>query len=148
MKKSGFDKNRNNKGTNESQKDRNRNNNRFLITINFLGSSGPVRFVVNMKDLVSGVIESALKYYDREGRVPVMGFDASNFLLYPANAWCDDALNPLEPIGSYGARNFVLCKKKVCSTMTEPQSKLISQKSNGGWKAWLNKSFSFKVLSH
>ncbi|XP_019419833.1 PREDICTED: uncharacterized protein At4g22758-like isoform X2 [Lupinus angustifolius] len=131
MKKGGFDK----------------NSNRFLITINFLGSSGPVRFVVNMKDLVSGVIESALKYYAREGRVPVLGFDASNFLLYPANVGCD-ALNPLEPIGSYGARNFVLCKKKVFSTMTEPQSKLISQKKNGGWKAWLNKSFSFKVLSH
>ncbi|OIV98278.1 hypothetical protein TanjilG_09912 [Lupinus angustifolius] len=120
-----------NKGTCEHEKTRNAE--RFLITINILGSSGPVRFVVKMKDLVSGVIENALKYYAREGRLPVLGSDASNFLLYPANAGCD-ALNPLEPIGSYGARNFVLYKKKV-----------ISPKNNGGWKAWLNKSLSFKT---
>ncbi|KAE9591294.1 hypothetical protein Lalb_Chr20g0116971 [Lupinus albus] len=100
-----------------------------------------------MKDLVSGVIESALKYYAREGRLPVLGSDASNFLLYPANVGCD-ALNPLEPIGSYGALNFVLCKKKVFSTKSEPLTKLISPKNNGGWKSWLNRSFSFKTISY
>ncbi|XP_057431457.1 uncharacterized protein At4g22758-like isoform X2 [Lotus japonicus] len=122
--------------------------NRFLITINILGSAGPIRFVVNEEKLVSGVIDTALKSYAREGRLPVLGFDASNFLLYRANAGFD-ALNPLEPIGSYGERNFVLCKKPVYHpSKTEPQSELLSQKSSGGWKAWLNKSFGLKILSH
>ncbi|CAL0308946.1 unnamed protein product [Lupinus luteus] len=149
MKKSGVEKKvvhkYKNKGTCENEKTR--NGERFLITINILGSSGPIRFVVKMKDVVSGVIESALKYYAREGRIPVLGSDATHFLLYPANAACD-ALNPLEPIGSYGARNFVLCKKKVFSTKSEPLPKLISTKNNGGWKAWLNRSFSFKTISY
>lgn len=63
--------------------------NRFLITINILGSAGPIRFVVNEEKLVSGVIDTALKSYAREGRLPVLGFDASNFLLYRANAGFD-----------------------------------------------------------
>lgn len=58
------------------------------------------------------------------------------------------ALNPLEPIGSYGARNFVLCKKQVHPPKTQAQSERMAQKGSGGWKAWLNKSFSFKILSH
>lgn len=51
-----------------------------------MGSSGPIRFVVNEKELVSGVIDTALKSYAREGRLPVLGFNASNFLLYHPNA--------------------------------------------------------------
>lgn len=62
---------------------------RFLITINILGSAGPIRFVVNEKDLVSGVIGTALKSYAREGRLPVLGSDIDNFLLYCANAGFD-----------------------------------------------------------
>lgn len=58
------------------------------------------------------------------------------------------ALSPLEPIGSYGARNFVLCKKQVYPPKAEAQSERMPQKASGGWKAWLNKSFSFKILSH
>jgi len=54
----------------------------------------------------------------------------------------------LEPIGSFGVRNFVLCKKQVYSSKTAPQSELVSQKSSGGWKAWLNKSLGLKILSH
>ncbi|MED6207298.1 hypothetical protein PIB30_034397 [Stylosanthes scabra] len=126
------------------------NSKRLLVSINILGSAGPIRFVVNEKDTVSLIIETALKSYAREGRLPLLGFDPSNFLLYSANA-CFDALNPLEAIGSYGMRNFVLCKKQDCSSKTQPQSELmISQKSNGGsgWKAWFNKSFGFNILSH
>ncbi|TKY47403.1 hypothetical protein E2542_SST29463 [Spatholobus suberectus] len=150
MKKSGFEKmalhKNKNKGSYEDQKTR---SNRFLVTINIMGSAGPIRFVVNEKELVSGVIDIALKSYAREGRLPVLGFDANNFLLYCANAGFD-ALSPLEPIGSFGARNFVLCKKQVYSSKTAPQSELVSQKSSGGWKAWLNKSKSFglKIVSH
>ncbi|RYQ82972.1 hypothetical protein Ahy_B10g101580 [Arachis hypogaea] len=127
----------------------------------------PIRFVVNEKDTISVIIETALKSYAHEGRLPILGFDPTNFLLYNA---CFDgmdiyidwlfllvfietaltALNPLEAIGSYGVRNFVLCKKQVCSSKAEPNTELISQKSNGGsgWKAWLNKSFGLKILSH
>ena len=63
--------------------------NRFLISISFLGSAGPIRAVVNGDDLVSGVISTALKIYAREGRLPVLGFDVTNFLLYCVNAASD-----------------------------------------------------------
>ncbi|KAJ6867367.1 hypothetical protein NC652_038552 [Populus alba x Populus x berolinensis] len=65
--------------------------NRFLISISFPGSAGPIRAVVNGDDLVSGVISTALKIYAREGRLPVLGFDVSNFLLYCVNAASDDS---------------------------------------------------------
>ncbi|CAK7344041.1 unnamed protein product [Dovyalis caffra] len=95
--------------------------NRFLISINFLGSSGPIRFVVNGDDLVSGIIDTALKIYAREDRLPVLGFDVNNFLLYCANA-SSDALDPWEPIGCKEGRNFVLCKKQLKTQMTEVRS--------------------------
>lgn len=66
----------------ENEKGRNNTNKRFLITIDVLGSSGPIRFVVNEKDVVSDVIETALKSYAREGRLPLLGADATNFFLY------------------------------------------------------------------
>lgn len=59
-------------------------NNRFLITVNVVGSVGPIRFVVNDDDLVAGVIDTTLKSYARLGRLPVLGSDVSNFFLYPA----------------------------------------------------------------
>jgi hypothetical protein len=63
--------------------------NRFLVSVNFLGSAGPIRFVVNGDDLVSGVIDTALKTYARGGRLPVLGFDVNKFLLYCANPASD-----------------------------------------------------------
>uniref|UniRef100_A0A5B6YQ78 DUF7054 domain-containing protein n=1 Tax=Davidia involucrata TaxID=16924 RepID=A0A5B6YQ78_DAVIN len=137
-----------------SQKQKKKNNenqnvkkNRFLITVNVLGSAGPIRFVVNEDDSVSGVIDTALKLYAREGRLPILGSDVNNFLLYPANAGLD-AMNPSELIGSCQGRTFVLCKKQSHPQMTEARSEMIARKGTGSWKAWLNKSFSFKIISH
>lgn len=138
MKKIVFEKNKNSGDQKTSRI------NRFLVTINIMGSSGPLRFVVNEKELVSGVIDTALKSYAREGRLPVLGFEATNFFLYHPNSGFD-ALNPMEPIGSYEVRNFVLCKKQMYLSRKESQSELISPKRKGGWKSWLNKSFSFKI---
>ncbi|KAI6670611.1 hypothetical protein NL676_005496 [Syzygium grande] len=128
-----------------SNDDQSTNKNRFLVTINVLGSAGPIRFVVKKDDLVSGVIQTALKSYAREGRLPVLGTDVNNFVLHAVAD--SDALNPSEAIGSREGRNFVLCKKQIQPQMTEARAEMISRKRSGSWKAWLNKSFSFKILS-
>lgn len=60
--------------------------NRILISITVLGSAGPIRFVVNEEDLVVDVIDTAMKAYAREGRLPVLGSDFSNFVLYYPSA--------------------------------------------------------------
>lgn len=68
---------------------KNAKGNRFLITINVFGSAGPIRFVVSEDDNAAGVINTVLKLYAREGRLPVLGSDVNHFLLYPANAGFD-----------------------------------------------------------
>ncbi|KAI3451843.1 hypothetical protein Pfo_008508 [Paulownia fortunei] len=165
---------------------KNRKSNRFLITMNVLGSAGPLRFVVNGEDSAAGVIEAALKLYAREERLPILGSDINCFFLYPANAGYDGiniilgrncccccllffffffflgnfvvhvitiikifvaALKPSEAIGSRGLRNFVLCKKQSRPQMTEARSQVIDRKGSG-WRAWLQKSLSLKILPH
>ncbi|XP_042498979.1 uncharacterized protein LOC122077190 [Macadamia integrifolia] len=132
--------------------------NRLLVTINVLGSAGPLRFVVNEEELVAAVIDTALKSYAREGRLPVLGSDLNNFLLYCANAG-GDALSPLDAIGSRGRRNFVLCKKQKPQQESRSVGGRIQvgdgkssptemRKGNGSWKSWLNKSISLKIYSH
>lgn len=59
---------------------------RILITVTFLGSAGPIRFLVNEEELVADVIQTALKNYAREGRLPVLGSDLNSFLLYCPNS--------------------------------------------------------------
>ncbi|KAF1891270.1 hypothetical protein Lal_00001413 [Lupinus albus] len=80
---------RRNKGIVDYQRTRKNNNVKFLITINIVGSTGPLRFLVNERDHISRVIGSALKHYAREERLPVLGFDASNFLLCRVDAEFD-----------------------------------------------------------
>ncbi|XP_077253183.1 uncharacterized protein At4g22758-like [Tasmannia lanceolata] len=136
------------KNHNQSQK-----GNRFLITINVLGSAGPIRFLVNEEELVATVIDTALRSYAREGRLPVLGSDLNNFFLYCANAG-SDALSPWEAIGSRGGRNFVLYKKQPQTQMTDSEggsaaaTSVLGRKGSGSWKAWLNKSLNFKISSH
>ncbi|CAN0896665.1 Uncharacterized protein At4g22758 [Linum grandiflorum] len=122
--------------------------NKLLVRVNVLGSSGPIRLVVKEDDVVDDVIESTLKSYAKEGRVPALGCEASNFILYSSNGTFDSKeLNPKEAIGRNGGRNFVMCKKQLNPQMTEgrrPPHKSSSSSSSAaasGLKAWLTKSF-------
>lgn len=83
-KKSISKKKKNNDGQNMKTK-----RNRFLIIINVFGSAGPIRFIVNEDDNAAAVVETALKLYAREGRLPILGSDVNSFFLYPANAGLD-----------------------------------------------------------
>jgi hypothetical protein len=65
---------------------------RFLLSVTVLGSAGPIRFVVNEEELVAAVIDTALKSYAREGRLPILGSDLNDFLLYCRNAASDGKL--------------------------------------------------------
>ncbi|KAL3501908.1 hypothetical protein ACH5RR_036357 [Cinchona calisaya] len=125
--------------------------NRLLISITVLGSAGPIRFVVNEEELVAAVIDTALKSYAREGRLPVLGSDLNSFVLYCPNATAE-ALSPWETIGSLGFRNFMLCKKpqpeKTGDDDGKQSSPPMARKSSGNWKAWFNKSLSLKISSH
>ncbi|KAH7682530.1 hypothetical protein IHE45_05G127500 [Dioscorea alata] len=118
---------------------------RLLISVNVLGSAGPIRFVVKEEESVSAVISTALRSYAREGRRPVLGSDLNNFLLYCTNS-CSDALSPLEPIGRVGSRNFTLCKKQ--GVVEEGNSQHLIKKGNGKWKGLINNVLSFRITSH
>ncbi|KAJ4710002.1 Senescence-associated protein [Melia azedarach] len=124
--------------------------NRLLISITVLGSAGPIRFVVNEQELVAAVIDTALKSYAREGRLPVLGSDLNDFLLYCSNA--GSALSPWDTIGSHGVRNFMLCKKPQAEKTTEDgrlNAAIVARRGgSGSWKAWINKSLNFKIPTH
>ncbi|KAJ8545932.1 hypothetical protein K7X08_018515 [Anisodus acutangulus] len=123
------------------------NSRRLLITVNVLGSAGPLRFVVSENDKVARVVATVLKKYGREGRLPVLSSDINDFFLYSASAGVD-ALGPSDLIGSVGVRNFILCKKQKQLLMTEGRAHGITQNGKRGWKAWLTKSLHFKIHSH
>ncbi|KAJ8747682.1 hypothetical protein K2173_012892 [Erythroxylum novogranatense] len=92
--------------------------NRLLISVTVLGSAGPIRFVVNEDELVAAVIDTCLKSYAREGRLPVLGSDFNDFSLYCPTSG-SGAMSPWETIGSMGARNFMLCKKPVTEKLAD-----------------------------
>lgn len=86
--------------TRQKQKKKVNNNNksqevkksRFLITVNVVGSPGPIKLVVNEDSLVVEVIDTVLKTYAREERLPILGSNPNNFLLYCANAGIDGTI--------------------------------------------------------
>ncbi|XP_039065967.1 uncharacterized protein At4g22758-like isoform X2 [Hibiscus syriacus] len=123
--------------------------NRLLISVTVLGSAGPIRFVVSEEEIVAAVIDTALKSYAREGRLPVLGSNLNDFLLYCPSAG-SAALSTWETIGSQGSRNFMLCKKPRAEKMENDgkSAEPITRKSPGNWKAWLNKSLNLKISSH
>nr|GEY21409.1 hypothetical protein [Tanacetum cinerariifolium] len=117
---------------NNNEADVNVKNNRLLITVNVVGSSGPLRFLVNEDDKVSNVIDLSLKLYARGGRLPILGSDINNFMLYVSDA--GSALNSSEEIGSCGGRNFALYKKN--NQVPEARSRMITRQHHSGrWKA-------------
>ncbi|KAK7399931.1 hypothetical protein VNO78_11128 [Psophocarpus tetragonolobus] len=138
----------------KNKKNQNQNGNarRLLITINVLGSAGPIRFVANEEDLVAAVIDTALKSYAREGRLPILGNNTAGFALYCPHLG-SDALSPWDRIGSHGVRNFMLCKKPetssgVADVHGSGNSTALSRRGSGSWKAWFNKSLNLKISSH
>lgn len=54
---------------------------RILISVNVIGSAGPIRLVVNTEELVATVVDSILRTYARAGRLPVLGTNTDNFYL-------------------------------------------------------------------
>ncbi|KAK2986707.1 hypothetical protein RJ640_010932 [Escallonia rubra] len=115
---------------------------RFLITVNVLGSAGPIRFVVSEDDSVAAVIGTALKLLE----INCCVLNDGSLIIWDLVA----ALALSESIGLCGGRNFVLCKKQSNPQMTEARSEMVGRKgsSSSSWKAWLNKSFHLRVLSH
>ncbi|KAK1437679.1 hypothetical protein QVD17_03475 [Tagetes erecta] len=109
---------------------------RILIKINVVGSAGPIRCVVNEDTAVAAVIETALKSYARETRLPVLGTKCDDFFLYTPVAQTQ-ALKPWEMIGSFGVRNFLLCKKARDREVTEITRRKIS--CSNRWKTCFNK---------
>lgn len=133
----------------------NHNKRRLLISINVLGSAGPIRFVVNEEELVEAVIDTTLKSYAREGRLPLLGSDNSAFFLYCPHLGSDAALSPWDKIGLHGARSFVLCKKPHTTneaaddgsgTSATGASSIPRRGSSGSWKSWFN--LNLKISSH
>ncbi|XP_020206115.1 uncharacterized protein At4g22758 [Cajanus cajan] len=124
---------------------------RFLVSITVLGSAGPIRFVVNEDDVVAAVIQTALKCYAREGRLPLLGTHDAGFSLYCPHLG-PDALSPWDTIGSHGVRNFMLCKKPEAENEAADDGSgtaaLPRRGGSGTWKSWFNKSLSLKIYSH
>lgn len=77
----------------KQKKSQNGQGRRLLISINVLGSAGPIRFVVNEQELVAAVIDTALKSYAREGRLPLLGNDTTVFALYCPHLGSDGNLH-------------------------------------------------------
>lgn len=120
---------------------------RVLVTVTVLGSAGPLRFLVDEGESVNGLIRAALRCYAREGRMPLLGADAANFLLYTANGR-SDALKADERISFNGCRSFMLWQKTVADNNGSEPNSSPGRKGISGWKFGLNKlllNFSFKV---
>ncbi|CAN1227866.1 hypothetical protein LINPERPRIM_LOCUS2878 [Linum perenne] len=122
-----------------------------LVIVNVLGSTGPIRLLVKEDDSVASVVDSALKAYAKEGRLPSLAGSNNHFILYPSNYEASSTHSCQgEAIGRSGARSFVMCKKQLNSaTMTEGRSdvnnNIMEKKSSRSLMAWINRSFtSFK----
>ncbi|EFJ06549.1 hypothetical protein SELMODRAFT_448736 [Selaginella moellendorffii] len=84
--------------------------NLMLVTVTVLGSPGPLRFLVDKADTVGRVVDTALRVYAREGRLPLLSKQL-------VELYCDNgdfkALDSNECIGVLGTRQFLLYRKKA-----------------------------------
>lgn len=55
--------------------------NRLLVSIKVVGSTGPIRFVVNEDETVTNVIDITLRCYARQGRLPLFSSHSTSFFL-------------------------------------------------------------------
>nr|AGV54243.1 senescence-associated protein [Phaseolus vulgaris] len=131
---------------------KNQNVRRFLISINVLGSAGPIRFLVNEEDHVAAVIETALKSYAREGRLPLLGTDNAGFSLYCPHLGTD----ALKPWGynwiTWGEEFHALqeganADEAAVDDGSGPTAAL-PRRGSGTWRSWFNKSLNLKISSH
>ncbi|XP_010440883.1 PREDICTED: uncharacterized protein LOC104733884 [Camelina sativa] len=116
-----------------------KNNKLLLVSVNVLGSVGPIRFLANEEDEVSTVINTTLKAYARQGRIPVLGFDVDNFIFYSINAGFN-TLHPEEKIGSMDVTNFLMCKKEPRPLEKVEGIRKSKARVGHGWKTRLLRS--------
>ncbi|KAL3645426.1 hypothetical protein CASFOL_010606 [Castilleja foliolosa] len=57
------------------------------------------------------------------------------------------ALLPWSTVGSFGVRNFVLCKKPQSEKSIDDE-KALPRHQDGSWRSWFNKSLNPKIPSH
>ncbi|KAI9126340.1 hypothetical protein K1719_002761 [Acacia pycnantha] len=102
-----------------------------LITTHFMRSTVPI----SISDFAFGS--------SKEGQLPVLGCEISEFLLYCPIVGSEElclefvaALGPWDTIGSVEGRNFLLCKK----TEAEHGRPQISPRERANLKAWFHKS--------
>ncbi|XP_058754714.1 uncharacterized protein LOC131627871 [Vicia villosa] len=115
------------------------NTNKMLISINIVGSSGPLIIMVNEDDVVCDVIDKAFKLYARQERLPALKSNISDCVLYCSND-VSAALSPSAPIGTFRTRKFVLSENQISSTKTEEAG---SKGRNDRWKLFSFKKFRF-----
>ncbi|KAG7615913.1 unnamed protein product [Arabidopsis thaliana] len=125
--------------------------NRLLVSIKVVGSSGPIRFVVKEDETVTNVIDITLRCYARQGRLPIFSSHfTSSFLLYSPYS-PNQPLNPCTRIGSTRSMNFIMCKNPEAEN---PEVSLdTTRKISGKWRAWMNNSLALmlpllKQISH
>ncbi|KAF3455354.1 hypothetical protein FNV43_RR05804 [Rhamnella rubrinervis] len=142
----------------KNKKNQNAKGNKLLISIAVLGSAGLIRFVVNEKELVAMVMDTALKSYAREGRLPVLGSDLNDFMLYCPYVGTDGYDQTRKPISILiylrfaRSSQFYVVKRQPEKLVdnggpTTPAT-TITRKGSGSWKAWINKSLNLKISSH
>ena len=75
----------------KSKKRQHNSGTRILVSITVSGSPGPIRFIVFDDELVNAVIDKVIKVYAREGRLPLLGFNAFDFNLLSTQVGYDGA---------------------------------------------------------
>ena len=123
--------------------------NRFLISINVLGSVGLIRFIVNKDEHAATVIDTTLKSYACEGRLPILDSNLNNSSIAPMPnqmLWICGRLLAVMVVGMSCCVKSHNCRKTI-EVGVERRAGM-PRKGSGSWKAWTNKSLNLKISSH